>query len=59
MVNYLSFEKPLSKIEGRIRELNEMRLQDDDSSVSLDVIHKLELKAQETLESLYGDLDTW
>ena len=59
MVNYLSFEKPLSKIEGRIRELNEMRLQEGDHSVSIDVIRKLELKAHETLESLYGDLSTW
>ena len=29
MVNYLSFEKPLSVIEGKIRELNELNLQDD------------------------------
>ena len=59
MVNYLNFEKPLSEIEGKIRELNEVRLQDDNSSVSLDEINKLEVKAQETLESLYKDLSTW
>ena len=41
MVYYLNFEKSLSEIEGRIRELNEVRLDDDNSSVSLDEINKL------------------
>ena len=59
MVNYLNFEKSLSEIEGRIRELNEVRLDDDNSSVSLDEINKLEVKAQETLEAIYKDLSTW
>ena len=39
MVNYLNFEKPLSKIEGKIRELNEVRLQDDNGSISLNEIN--------------------
>ena len=59
MVNYLNFEKSLSEIEGRIRELNEVRLDDDNSSVSLYEINKLEVKAHETLEAIYKDLSTW
>ena len=59
MVNYLSFEKPLSVIEGKIRELNELNLQDDKGKSYVEEINKLEVKAQETLESLYKDLNTW
>ena len=59
MVNYLNFEKPLSKIEGKIRELNEVRLQDDNGSISLNEINKLEAKAQEVLANLYKNLSTW
>ena len=55
MVNYLSFEKPLSVIEGKIRELNELNLQDDKGKSYVEEINKLEVKAQETLESLYKD----
>ena len=59
MVNYLSFEKSLSVIEGKIRELNELNLQDDKGKSYVEEINKLEVKAQETLESLYKDLNTW
>ena len=59
MVNYLSFEKPLSVIEGKIRELNELNLQNDKGKSYVEEINKLEVKAQETLESLYKDLNTW
>ena len=59
MVNYLNFEKPLSVIEGKIRELNELSHQGDGSKSSIEEINKLEVKAQETLESLYKDLNTW
>ena len=59
MVNYLNFEKPLSKIEGKIRELNEVRLQDDNGSISLNEINKLEARAQEVLANLYKNLSTW
>ena len=59
MVNYLNFEKPLSLIEGKIRELNEQNHQGDVSKSSIDEINKLEVKAQETIEALYKDLNTW
>ncbi len=59
MVNYLNFEKPLSLIEGKIRELNELNHQGDRSKSFIEDINKLELKAQETLKSLYQDLNTW
>ena len=44
MVTYLDFEKSLSEIEGKIRELNEIRLSADNSDVSIDDISKLEKK---------------
>ena len=59
MVNYLNFEKPLSLIEGKIRELNEQNHQGNVNKSSIDEINKLEVKAQETLEALYKDLNTW
>ena len=43
MVSYLDFEKSLSEIEGKIRELNEIRLSSDDNNVSIDDISKLEI----------------
>ena len=46
MVNYLNFEKPLSVIEGKIRELNELSHQGDGSKSSIEEINKLEVKAQ-------------
>ena len=59
MVSYLDFEKSLSEIEGKIRELNEARLSSEQDDISLDEIAKLEKKAQELLTKIYSDLDTW
>jgi acetyl-CoA carboxylase carboxyl transferase subunit alpha len=59
MVSYLDFEKPLSEIEGKIRELNEARLNSDNDDISLEKITNLEKKAQETLSKLYNNLGTW
>jgi len=59
MVSYLDFEKPLSEIEGKIRELNEARLNSDNGDISLEKITNLEKKAQETLSKLYNNLGTW
>ena len=42
MVSYLDFEKSLSEIEGKIRELNEARLSSEQDDISLDEITKLE-----------------
>ena len=47
MVSYLDFEKSLSEIEGKIRELNEIRLSSDDKNVSIDDISKLEKRSQD------------
>lgn len=59
MVSYLDFEKSLSEIEGKIRELNEARLSSEHDDISLDEITKLEKKAQELLTKIYSDLGTW
>jgi len=59
MVSYLDFEKPLSEIEGKIRELNEARLNSDNDDISLEKITNLEKKAQEILSKLYNNLGTW
>ena len=59
MVNYLDFEKQLSEIEGKIRELNEARLNSDNDDISLEKITNLEKKAQEILSKLYNNLGTW
>ena len=59
MVSYLDFEKSLSEIEGKIRELNEIRLSSDDDNVSIDDISKLEKRSQDWLEEKYSNLSTW
>ena len=59
MVSYLDFEKSLSEIEGKIRELNEIRLSSDDNNVSIDDISKLEKRSQDWLEKKYSNLSTW
>ena len=59
MVSYLDFEKSLSEIEGKIRELNEIRLSSDDNNVSVDDISKLERRSQDWLEEKYSNLSTW
>ena len=52
MVSYLDFEKSLSEIEGKIRELNEIRLSSD-NNISMDDISKLEKRSQDWLEEKY------
>ena len=59
MVSYLYFEKSLSESEGKIRELNEIRLSSDDNNVSIDDISKLEKRSQDWLEEKYSNLSTW
>ena len=58
MVSYLDFEKSLSEIEGKIRELNEIRLSSD-NNISMDDIFKLEKRSQDWLEEKYSNLTTW
>ena len=59
MVSYLDFEKSLSDIEGKIRELNELRLSSNDDNISIDDISKLEKRSQDWLEDKYSNLSTW
>ena len=59
MVSYLDFEKSLSEIEGKIRELNEIRLGSDDNNISIEDISKLEKRSQDWLEEKYSNLSTW
>ncbi len=59
MVSYLDFEKSLSDIEGKIRELNELRLSSNDGNISIDDISKLEKRSQDWLEDKYSNLSTW
>jgi len=59
MVSYLDFEKSLSDIEGKIRELNELRLSSNDGNISIDDISKLEKRSQDWLEDKYSNLTTW
>ena len=59
MVSYLDFEKSLSDIEGKIRELNELRLNSNDGNISIDDISKLEKRSQDWLEDKYSNLSTW
>jgi acetyl-CoA carboxylase carboxyl transferase subunit alpha len=59
MVNYLDFEKSLADVEGKIRQLNEQLLNEEEKTVSLDEITKLETKAQDLLTEIYQDLGTW
>ena len=58
MVSYLDFEKSLSEIEGKIRELNEIKLSSD-NNISMDDISKLEKRSQDWLEEKYSNLTTW
>ena len=59
MVSYLDFEKSLSDIEGKIRELNELRVSSNDGNISIDDISKLEKRSQDWLEDKYSNLSTW
>ena len=56
MQAYLDFEKPVSELDGKIRELQ--TLQDDDVDVSGE-IERLQTKATQTLANLYKKLDPW
>lgn len=55
---YLEFEKPVADIEGKIHELRNADHEDDNVDLSSE-IHKLEQKAQTTLEGLYAKLTPW
>lgn len=58
MRTYLDFEKPIAELESKVAELRS--LSDVQESVSIgDEIAKLEIKAQEALETTYSSLTPW
>ncbi|MBW8640583.1 acetyl-CoA carboxylase carboxyltransferase subunit alpha [Hoeflea sp. WL0058] len=58
MHNYLDFEKPLSDIEGKIRELRKVAGDGEIIDTSSEIA-KLEIKARDTLAELYSKLTPW
>jgi acetyl-CoA carboxylase carboxyl transferase subunit alpha len=58
MRSYLDFEKPLAELEAKIEELR--AVQGDSGEVQVDEeIARLESKARQTLQELYGELTPW
>ena len=55
---YLDFEKPVADLEGRVAELRAMDEADDQVNLSQE-IERLEIKAQQTLQDLYKNLNPW
>ncbi|MEM8877099.1 MAG: acetyl-CoA carboxylase carboxyltransferase subunit alpha [Pseudomonadota bacterium] len=55
---YLDFEKPVADLEGRVAELRAMDEADDQVNLSPE-IERLEIKAQQTLQDLYKNLNPW
>ncbi len=58
MVSYLEFEKPVSDLEGQIRELRGLGEEDETVDLS-DDIARLETKSATILEGLYTKLTPW
>jgi acetyl-CoA carboxylase carboxyl transferase subunit alpha len=58
MTNYLEFEKPLAEMYSKAEELRSLARDDKDLNVD-DEIRSLEIKADELLKSLYGNLTAW
>ena len=58
MYNYLDFEKPISDLEGKIRELK--KLAEEDESVDTgEEIARLEARAREAMADIYSRLNPW
>lgn len=58
MQAYLDFEKPISDLEGKIRELQDLQNKGDDVNVKSE-IERLQTKAKKSLEDIYSRLDPW
>jgi acetyl-CoA carboxylase carboxyl transferase subunit alpha len=58
MRSYLDFEKPVADLEAKIAELRALAEKGDTASIS-DDISKLEAKASQALNDLYGALTPW
>ncbi|MGV8939150.1 MAG: acetyl-CoA carboxylase carboxyltransferase subunit alpha [Allorhizobium sp.] len=58
MQNYLDFEKPISDLEGKIRELK--KIADEDESIDTsEEIGRLEVRVQEAMVEIYAKLNAW
>ena len=58
MHNYLDFEKPISDLEGKIRELKKIAAEDESIDTS-EEIGRLELRVREAMEDIYSKLNAW
>lgn len=58
MYNYLDFEKPISDLEGKIRELKALA-GEDESVNTTDEITRLEARVQEAMADIYEKLNPW
>jgi len=58
MVSYLEFEKPVADLEGQIRELRSLGVQDEKVDLAED-IERLQAKSTEILKGLYTKLTPW
>jgi acetyl-CoA carboxylase carboxyl transferase subunit alpha len=56
--SYLDFEKPVADLEAKVDELKALAAKGDGLAIS-DEIEKLELKADQSLKTLYGMLTPW
>lgn len=58
MQNYLDFEKPISDLEGKIRELKKLAGEDESIDTS-EEIERLEVRVREAMEDIYSKLNAW
>ena len=58
MQAYLDFEKPISDLEGKIRELQTLNNSDDDVNVESEIA-RLKEKSEKSLKDIYSRLDPW
>ncbi|HCL67561.1 MAG TPA: acetyl-CoA carboxylase carboxyl transferase subunit alpha [Rhizobium sp.] len=58
MHNYLDFEKPISDLEGKIRELKKIAAEDE-SIDTTEEIDRLEVRVREAMEEIYSKLNAW
>ncbi len=58
MRSYLDFEKPVAELEAKIEELRALEAGDDAVSIG-DELGRLETRAAQALQDLYGSLTPW
>jgi acetyl-CoA carboxylase carboxyl transferase subunit alpha len=58
MRSYLDFEKPVAELEAKIEELRAMQSSGDAIAIN-EEIGRIEVKAAQALEELYGELTPW